>query len=305
LSQIESTYKAVDVEETIDIYFYRPVGYVIAKFCRALGITPNVVTIISIFIGVYGGHLLYFRDVTINVWGIVLWVIADTLDSVDGQLARMTNHKSKVGRILDGLGGNIMFLSIYIHLFARMVVTYDIGWPWFLLVVLAGGASHSIQSSLADYYRNAYLKFVVDPAKSELEGADEIRSEYEATQFTRHPVKKILLRIYLNYTVQQEALSNNFQQLRKKVASKFGQNVPEWFKDEYRAMNKPLMKYYAILTTNTRMIVMSIAVLIDFVPIYFGTEIIIINLIMIAVTMHQEKLSARLLSMMEQRTVNV
>src|SRR5208283_4928342 len=109
----------------------------------------------------------------------------------------------------------------------------------------------------------------------------------------------------LNYTVQQEALSNNFQQLRKKVASKFGQNVPEWFKDEYRAMNKPLMKYYAILTTNTRMIVMSIAVLIDFVPIYFGTEIIIINLIMIAVTMHQEKLSARLLSMMEQRTVNV
>lgn len=305
MSQIESTYKAVDVEETIDIYFYRPVGYVIAKFCRALGITPNVVTIISIFIGVYGGHLLYFRDVTINVWGIVLWVIADTLDSVDGQLARMTNHKSKVGRILDGLGGNIMFLSIYIHLFARMVVTYDIGWPWFLLVVLAGGASHSIQSSLADYYRNAYLKFVVDPAKSELEGADEIRSEYEATQFTRHPVKKILLRIYLNYTVQQEALSNNFQQLRKKVASKFGQNVPEWFKDEYRAMNKPLMKYYAILTTNTRMIVMSIAVLIDFVPIYFGTEIIIINLIMIAVTMHQEKLSARLLSMMEQRTVNV
>ena len=305
MSQIESTYKSIDVEETIDIYFYRPIGYVIAKLCRALGITPNVVTIVSIFIGVTGGHLLYYRDMTINVWGIVLWVIADTLDSVDGQLARMTNHKSKIGRILDGLGGNIMFLSIYLHLFARMVVTYDIGWPWLLLCVLAGGASHSIQSSLADYYRNAYLKFVVDPAKSELEGADEVRREYEATQFSRNPLKKILLRTYLNYTVQQESLSKNFQRLRKLVASEFGQNVPEWFRDEYRTFNKPLMKYYAILTTNTRMIVMSVAVLINFVPLYFATEIIVINAIMIAVTMYQEKISAQLLAMIEHRTVSV
>lgn len=305
MSQIESTYKSIDVEETIDIYFYRPIGYVIAKMCRALGITPNVVTVVSIFIGVFGGHLLYYRDMTINIWGIVLWVVADTLDSVDGQLARMTNHKSKIGRILDGLGGNIMFLSIYLHLFARMVVTYDIGWPWLLLFVLAGGASHSIQSSLADYYRNAYLKFVVDPAKSELEGADEVRREYEATQFSRNPVKKILLRTYLNYTVQQESLSKNFQRLRKLVTSEFGQNVPEWFRDEYRTFNKPLMKYYAILTTNTRMIVMSIAVLINFVPLYFATEIIVINAIMIAVTMYQEKISTQLLAMIEHRTVNV
>src|SRR5262245_49895180 len=84
LSQIASTYKALDVEETIDIYFYRPVGYFIAKGCRALGITPNIVTIVSIFIGVYGGHLLYYPDFTTSLWGMILWVIADTLDSVDG-----------------------------------------------------------------------------------------------------------------------------------------------------------------------------------------------------------------------------
>src|SRR5438552_861873 len=92
-STIESTYKALDVEETIDMYFYRPLGYWIARACQSLGITPNVVTIISIFIGVTGGHLLYYRDATLNAYGILLWVIADTLDSVDGQLARMTNHR--------------------------------------------------------------------------------------------------------------------------------------------------------------------------------------------------------------------
>ena len=301
MSQIESTYKAVDVEETIDIYFYRPIGYVIARGCQALGITPNAVTVVSIFIGMYGGHLLYYRDVPTNLLGILLWVIADTLDSVDGQLARMTNHKSKIGRILDGLGGNLMFVSIYLHLFARMVNTYDLGWPWLLALVLAGGASHSLQSSLADYYRNAYLKFVVDPTKSELEGADEVRREYEATRFAEHPVKKFLMRVYLNYTVQQESLSRNFQRLRKLVAARYGSSIPGWFSDEYRSRNKPLMKYYAILTTNTRMIVMSVAVLVDVVPVYFAAEVIVINLIMIATTVRQERFSAELTAMVEAR----
>ena len=304
MSQIESTYKARDVEKTIDIYFYRPIGYVIARACQALGVTPNIVTIVSIFIGVYGGHLLYYRDVATNVWGIVLWVIADTLDSVDGQLARMTDHRSKIGRILDGVGGNIMFLSIYSHLFARMTVTYpDIWWPLLLILTLTSGFSHSIQSGLADYYRNAYLKFVIDQRKSELEGSEDVREEMKSTVFAKHPVKKILLAIYLDYTKKQERYSQNFQRLRKRVDEEFGHNIPSWFADEYRSMNKPLMKYYAILTTNTRMIVMSVAVLNDIVQLYFTTEIVVFNLIMVLVTMHQEKLSAQLYAQIDKRKV--
>ena len=145
------------------------------------------------------------------------------------------------------------FLSIYGHLFARMVVTFPDIW-WLLLAgfVLLSGFSHSVQSALADYYRNAYLKFVIDPAKSELEGADEVRKEYESTSFSEHPIKKILLRIYLNYTVEQEAFSKNFQKLRRRVDEVFRTKIPAWFSDEYRRMNKPLMKYYAILTTKDR-----------------------------------------------------
>lgn len=302
MSQIASTYKARDVEETIDIYFYRPLGYFTAKFFKALGISPNVVTIISIVIGVIGGHFLYYRDITINAYGFLLWVIADMLDSADGQLARMTDHRSKIGRILDGLGGNLIFLSIYLHLCARMVETYPaIPWPIFFLYVLAGGISHSLQSSLADYYRNAYLKIVVNPKKSELEGADEIRTEYQGIRFRKNPIKKILMRTYLNYTIQQEALSKNFQRLRRSIDRVYGTNIPQWAADEYRRENKPLMKYYAVLTTNTRMIVMAVCVLVDLVPLYFAVEIVLINLLMVLVTVYQEKLSAGMVAMMEQR----
>jgi len=304
MSRIASTYKARDVEETIDVWFYRPLGYLVARVCIPLGITPNIVTIVSIFIGVAGGHLLWYRDVATNAWGMTLWVVADILDSADGQLARMTSHRSKLGRILDGLGGNLMFASMYLHLFARMAVTFpEVHWAWFLLLVLAGGASHSLQSSLADYYRNAYLKFVVDPSKSELEGSDQVRAEYEAIGFRRHPLKKFLMRTYLNYTMQQESMSKNFQELRKKVAAEFGNAVPEWFSAEYRRLNLPLMKYYAILTTNTRIIVMAVCVLMDVVWLYFAVEIVGINLVMVLVTMRQEKLSAGLARAIDEHRV--
>jgi phosphatidylglycerophosphate synthase len=300
---VEATYKARDVEEAIDVWFYRPVGYLIARGCRALGITPNTVTIVSIFIGVAGGHLLYYRDVWTNVLGILLWIIADTLDSVDGQLARMTDHRSRIGRILDGLGGNIMFVSFYSHLFARLVVSYpEVGWVWWVLLVLAGGISHSIQSSLADYYRNAYLKIVIDPVKSELDNSAEVRAEYQSITFGANPVRKFLLRIYLNYTIQQESFSRNFQELRKAVGEVYGWRVPGWLADEYRRLNLPLMKYYAVLTTNTRMIVMSAAVLADIPWAYFAVEVVAINLLMIVVTAHQEKLSKGLVARIRSET---
>ncbi|MFI5252355.1 MAG: CDP-alcohol phosphatidyltransferase family protein [Bacteroidota bacterium] len=292
MSQIESTLKPRDVEETLDIYFYRPLGYFVARAGKTLRLSPNAVTIISIFIGVAAGHLFYYRDIVINLWGIVLWVIADILDSADGQLARMTNTKSRFGRVLDGFATNIIFLSMYTHLFLRMLgMGYS---PWWGVLVLAGGVSHSLQSSMADYYRNAYLKFVIDPEKSELHRASDLRADYEAAGSHAHPFKKFLGWVYLDYTERQEKLTKNFQKLRNRVESNYHNQLPDWFREEYRRYNRPLLKYYAILTTNTRMIAMSICVLIGQPLAYFFVEAGAINIVMIVLSIYQERVSWKL-----------
>src|SRR5262249_759081 len=136
-------------------------------------------------------------------------------------------------------------------------------------------------------------------------GAESVREEYNATSFSRNPLKKILLRIYLNYTVQQETFSPHFQSLRRKVAAVFGEKIPSWFAAEYRRLNLPLMKYYAVLTTNTRMIVLTIWVLTDHVWLYFAVEIVAINFLMVVVTRYQEQLSAGLLGQIEERVGTV
>ena len=68
---LESTLKSLDTEEFIDIHFYRPIGYQWALFFNKLGVSPNSITIASIFIGITAGICFYFQSLAINVIGML------------------------------------------------------------------------------------------------------------------------------------------------------------------------------------------------------------------------------------------
>ncbi len=86
--------KSLDTEEWFDLKFYRPIGYRWALMAKRLGITPNAITIASIFIGFASGCLFYFTNIWLNLAGCLLLMLADSFDSADGQLARMTKQYS-------------------------------------------------------------------------------------------------------------------------------------------------------------------------------------------------------------------
>ena len=52
-------FRALEIEELADVYFFRPLGSVVARPAAALGVTPIQVTIFSMLVGVAGGALLY------------------------------------------------------------------------------------------------------------------------------------------------------------------------------------------------------------------------------------------------------
>ena len=120
--QYKDSLKSLDTEETLDLMFYRPIGYMWALLAAKLGITPNVITIASIFLGVAAGVLFYFHGdlIWLNYIGIVLLVWANSFDSADGQLARLTHQYSRLGRILDGLSGDFWFVAIYFAICFRV-----------------------------------------------------------------------------------------------------------------------------------------------------------------------------------------
>lgn len=287
---IKSTYKAKDTEEMLDRIFYRPLGYVMALASKALGLTPNAVTIISIFVGVAAGHFFYYESISLNLYGIALLILANVMDSADGQLARITNTKSRMGRILDGLAGNLWFISIYIHLYFRLINNgYD---PLLLLLLIVSGISHSFQSAYADYFRNYYLMFVHGKDKSEIEESGKIKEKHNQLSWGKNFYQKFLMQIYLNYTLEQELFSKNIIKLYNLAKREFKANNPVKVSFLYKKLNQPLVKYFNILTTNTRMIFLFIALLLNEPILYFLFELTLLNILFIYVVLKHEKNSS-------------
>jgi len=285
----ESTLKSSDTEETIDIYFYRPIGFRIALLCRYLGITPNPVTIASIFIGVAAGILFYYENFTLSLVGIGLLILANALDSADGQLARMTNNKSRLGRILDGLAGSFWFITIHIALCLRL---QNQGWTaaiWILGVL--SGLSHMIQAQQADYYRNIHLFFIKGKTGSEQDNSEDLNKELSKLSWAKNFGQKLLLSFYRNYTKQQELLSPQLQKLMKLIQSRFPNELPAWLATEFREKNKPLMKFTNIVQFNTRAIFLFFCLIINKLWWYFLFDLFVLNGIMLYMIIQQEKVS--------------
>jgi phosphatidylglycerophosphate synthase len=77
---------------------YESVSIPYGKFCLRLGLTPNVLTLISFLIAVAGGALFWQRQL---VWGVVTMVFAIFTDMLDGATARAGNMGTTFGGILD------------------------------------------------------------------------------------------------------------------------------------------------------------------------------------------------------------
>ncbi len=293
-SKIEATFKSHDTEEILDVLFYRPVGYIFALVSKSLGLTPNAVTFISILFGVTAGHLFFYQNVTINLIGVLLLIIAEALDSADGQLARMTNIRSRYGKIFDGVAGNLMFISIYVHLSVRFII--EGGTSWIFLIAIISGLSHSFQSAMSEYYRNFYLFFILGENKGGIDELEDIQIIYKQLSWSRNTVQKTLLRLYINYTVQQKSLSKSILELYRYVNETFQNTVPFWLQKEYRNLNKPMLKYGNILTTNTRMLVLFLAIFFGNVLHYYLFELVILNSLLIYFVIKEEKISLYLLN---------
>ena len=299
-SKIQATFKSKDTEELLDRLFYRPFGYLMAIGSKKIGFSPNVITITSIFFGVTAGHLFFYNNFTLNLIGVLLLVLAETMDSADGQLARMTNIHSRFGKILDGFSGNLMFISIYLHLSARFIL--NDGTPWILLIAVISGFSHSYQCAMSEYYRNFYIYFIYGEGIAIIDEAKDMKEKYKNYTWLKSFGKKFLLRTYINYTLQQELLSKSIRILYKSVQEKYKKQTPDWLLQEYRKLNKPLLKYGNILTTNTRMIILFITIFYADVLYYFLFELIILNILLVYFVLRHEKTSKQLIEYTNKHT---
>lgn len=272
--QLASTLKSLDTEEPIDIYFYRPVGYRWARLFHKIGVTPNMITVAAIFIGIAAGICFYPEDLTVNVIGMLLLVWANMYDSADGQLARMTGQKSELGRILDGACGTFWFITIYAAICLRLTPEWGI-WIWVLGAVT--GFFHTKQTAMADYYRNIHLLFLKGKSGSELSYSPLLKEKYKELDWKKDFVNKLFENSYIDYTVGQEQWSPRFQEMMQLIRERYNGEAPTAFREAFREKSLPLMKFTNMLSFNLRVIALFTSLFLGLPWLYFVFELTIMN----------------------------
>lgn len=300
---LAASLKSKDTEEWLDVHFTRPIGLAFALLWHKLGVAPNYITVLSMFLGVAAGVMFYFTDFLHNLFGVILLMLANFCDSTDGQLARLTNQKSMIGRCLDGFAGDVWFFAIYLAIVLRiwnqnMPGTSE---PWgfygLALAAIAGIVSHMQQSSLSDYYRQIHLYFLKGDEGSELDTYEVQRAELEKLKGKEGVFwDRAFHSNYQNYCKSQEKRTPEFQKLRKTIETNFRtvEKMPEEWKEEFLKGSRPLMPMTNFLTFNSRAIFIYITCLLNIPWVYFLLEITLYNIIYIYMHKRHEELCEKI-----------
>lgn len=265
------------VEEWIDLHFFRPLGFRIARALGPTRATPDQVTVASLMLGLLAGHLMVYRSPALNAAGVGLFVVSDIFDSADGQLARMRGTSTRFGRILDGVSDNLRFINLYVHLLVRLALAGS-GWEAVALAV-AAGASHSFQSAAVDFMRQAYL-YLGAGSGSELD-LPETAGRTEARTW----LQRIGARLYRDYVRRQAWLFPRTVELVRSA----GTDVAEPFRADYRARSAARVVRCAWIGQNMRFLLLALTVVPGWPAGFFWLTAVPLNLILLGLVHGQER----------------
>lgn len=246
LDEVYASIKLIDVEERFDIYFSRFFGLFFAKLARFFSLTPTHVSLLSLVVGMTGGGLLYFQnDMQIVILGSFLIVVAGVLDSADGQLARMTEQSSDIGRAIDGIIDNFVFVACYVGGAAFFYDTYGF---WVFVLASASGYAHSFKAALYEFYKSEYIHLV---AKSKIGYIPLSAKELSPTGTKWY--HNFIHVLYKDYTSKQLLYTTRSQESRSNMMNlAFAEGTSSKFAKNYVSLNKSLLTYWALISgTNT------------------------------------------------------
>lgn len=319
--EFKKTLKSSDTEDWLDLHFVRPFCYYWALLFARLDIHPNTVTILSMFIGAgsaifFGCASFYYNGMEglmFNIIAILMLCLADIFDCTDGQLARMTGKKSKLGRILDGLAGFTWFIPIYHAMIYRFYLHHDLEFQWlgiedtpenalivtgiaYIIGVIAGFMGTGGQQRLADYYIQVHLFFLKGEKGSELDNSKRQQEIYDQMDESTPAYERYFQKTYIDYTKKQEASTPQFQRLLAKLRSKFGSldAIPQEFREEFRQYSLPVIKWNGLLTFNFRSFWLFLFCLLDVPLMYFVWEIVGMGLLYLYVKRRHEAFCRKL-----------
>ena len=216
-NEYKNSLKMVEVEEILDLIFYRPLAFLVVKLLYRTNLTPNQITFAAILWAIAGAILFVNHYV---ILAGIFFILYDVFDCADGMIARLKKNGSPLGRVIDGFADYIATGAAYLAIgfgFAENSSNPQFYWT----LTLLAAASNIFHAISLDYYRNRYLDYAFD--RKSLLGEDLSEHKKAYNELNRQRGKyfsKILYKIYFVYSKLQLKLTVKGRDKSEKIYDK-------------------------------------------------------------------------------------
>ncbi|WP_044561237.1 CDP-alcohol phosphatidyltransferase family protein [Azospirillum sp. B4] len=286
----EPVRRTSEIEEVTNLYLIHPVSSWLTPRFAAVGITPNAVSLAGMAFGIAAGVAYHhYQSLACALAGFVLMVAWHVMDGADGQLARLTNAQSEMGKILDGICDYVTFIAVYVGLATTLNQEHG---PWIWLVVVGAGVAHAAQSAAYEMQRQAYNYWGWGRKSAEL-------AKLGAARPRGSGFLGALYRAYVGLQYLTAGVTVDFHEKLGAALAADTARAPA-LRARYRAAFAPAVRRWSILSANYRTLGIFLAALAGAPLLYFWFELIGFSLILAVLLSRQAALCARFLREVER-----
>ncbi len=279
LAQYRSSLKNVHAEEFLDVYFFRPIAFVIVKSLYSLPLTPNNYSFFSFVSGFIAAFYFYQGQMALGAFYFFLFAI---LDCCDGMQARMKKNGSEFGRFIDGLVDYTSNIACYFALGFGVTKVFPMTGSiptWYL--VIAAGVSKALHSIMYDHYLMEYLSHDRGDSGFVQKEIEELKEKVRQAKLDPHgsKLRMFMLKTYLGFS--------SLQASKEVKPNKFDSR--SYVEKNYRAI-----VLWGVIGPAWHILFLVIAFLFGKPEILFFYAIIFANIWMLAMLIYQNKVNHEL-----------
>ncbi len=279
LTEYRTSLKAIEVEELLDLVFFRPIAFVFVLAVYRTPLSPNAVTVLATIVGVIASVWMGIGTGNSLLVAALLLILYNVLDCSDGMLARLQKSGSRIGRILDGAADYIVTVAFYTGIGIGFASNSPMPGPAWILTV-AAGLSNALHSGLVDFYRNRFLDYHLDRVSVLGDDLEEFRRDYQNLRKQQGRLgEKALLWFYLKYsTLQRVAVAPRARVLETLHIDR----------EVYVRANRRLMRWWTFLGPTTELALLILGCLAGRIEIFLLTIVILGNALAIVLKLIQD-----------------
>jgi phosphatidylglycerophosphate synthase len=275
IEEYKRSLKMPEVEEIFDLILFRLAGFFLVKQIYGFPITPNQISLLSMILGMLAAWYFFVGTSAALVCGGLLLALSNIFDCADGQLARLQQSGTLLGRVIDGVADYVVGIAVFLG------IGFSISSSEWLMVILAG-ISSAVHAMFFDHYQSEFISIArMDKSFLQMEIEQFTKEVQKMKVQQRDGIKVFFLTFYLKYLGLQKLFSTK-------------SDVVRYDPEIYRKENFITVRFWSFLGPTTNRTILVLCAMIGWVDIYLWIVLIPGNLWLIFCYLLQRKVHLKL-----------